>query len=279
MRTINQINGRVASNQTISFYKELGLQYEKYNSTNYRNRYFKFKLRDDASSSLTMAGNFIYSAAEIEFTRIIKDNGNVYRYDRDNRREFFELDFSGYILQFQVRISQSINGVYLSVDTNFNPLKNHNNKHAFKIRSNETFANLDIRKYFERAILSKFLFAPGLFRNIQIMRNCSNQEAIQFYKKYCKLSVENRSEIDALKAWKQLFKRRLNIELCDNIRERAMPAIYNSTKRQKTRKKLFLYPNPLELSDMYCSEFDTDGHELEFLDSFYSDYPKNAMFI
>jgi len=33
------------------------------------------------------------------------------------------------------------------------------------------------------------------------------------------------------------------------------------------------------LSEMYSSEYDEDGHEEDFLNEFYSEYPKNAMFI
>jgi hypothetical protein len=277
MKSINQVNGLVSANPTINYYKELGKQYEQYNSTNYRNRYFNFRLNDRHISNITIAGNFIFCAAEKEFTRIV--GGNGYDYARDNRQIYFEIDFSGYVLQFQVRLSQSIYGVWLSVETNFKPLQNHNTKHSFKIKSNSTFAELDIKQYFESRILNKYLFAPGLFRNIQILRNCSKKEAIQYYKDIVKPMVTNRAEIDTLRGWKQLFKRRLNIEIADSISERALPTVYKQLEPQKTRKKLFLNPSIFELSDRYCSQYDTDGHEFEFIDEVFNDYPKNSIFI
>lgn len=39
------------------------------------------------------------------------------------------------------------------------------------------------------------------------------------------------------------------------------------------------FKSPFELSDMYSEQFDEDGHEEEFIDDIYSDYPNNAIFI
>lgn len=274
--TINQLNGRLAANQTIEFYHSLNW-YDKdaVNRENWRNRYFKFD-RYGESVSMSVSGNFIYGAAETYFKRIAGISG--YDYHRDHRQVFFEIEgITGNKLQFQVRAEQDMNGVRLVVETNFKPLKGADYYAYFKIRSHSTFAGLDVKEYFMRRVLRKYLFEPGLFRDIQIWKNCSKVEAMQVYKEIIKPKP---FEVDTWKAWRRLFKRRLNIQISDDIPETLLPSLYHSYQFQKSRKKLFKQPSVFEMHEEYSSQYDDEENMEGFVNEYFEgNYPKNAIFI
>lgn len=274
--TINQLNGRLAANQTIEFYHSLNW-YDKdaANRENWRNRYFKFD-RYGESVSMSVSGNFIYGAAETYFKRIAGISG--YDYSRDHRQVFFEIEgITGNRLQFQVRAEQDMNGVRLVVETNFKPMKGENYYAYFPIRSHSTFANLEVKEYFMQRVLRKYLFAPGIFQNIQIWKNCTKKEAIEKYKEIKHIKQE---EVDIWKAWRQLFKRKLNIQISDDIPETLLPSLYHSYQWQKGRKKLFKNPSVFEMHEEYSSQYDDDENMEGFVNEYFEgNYPKNAIFI
>lgn len=276
MKTINQINSFVERDQTINFYRELCTDEARWNS--WKNRSFDFCYFYNGQKHehrVTPAGNWIYGQAVRQLCRY-RGTDDFYNYERDHRSAKTEITFNCYTLEFRLSLEIGLNGIQLIVQTNFKPFERYQ---RFAVRSNLTFETFDIADYFQKRILPKYLYAEGLFRNIQVMRNCSKKEALEFYLQFVKPAKQEKEFIDTEKAWKHLFLKRLNIEIADDLSERLLPRLFNTLERQKTRRKLFKHPSPFELSDMYSSEFDTDGHEEEFLDGIYSDYPKNAMFI
>jgi hypothetical protein len=269
--TINQLNGRIASNPTIQFYESL---YEW--RSDWRNRSFMFKRRDELVS-LSITGNFIYGAAMREYERIAGISG--YDYHRDSKQEYWDIEGVFGKLQFQVRLQRSMNGVKMSVETNFNAITDVRRTVFFKVKSNKTFEELGAREYFEKRILPQYLYAPGIFRNIQIWMNCGKKEALQKYKEL-KENGKEPFEVDVFKAWRRLFKRRLNIQVADFFPEHYLPAIYKSYQYQNKRKILFKQPSTFELHDYYSNEHDDDENMESFVNEYFdSNFPKNAIFI
>jgi hypothetical protein len=183
-------------------------------------------------------------------------------------------------------MKQDINGVFLSLETNFKAIQNYNNSyqllrhsHSHKVRSNNTFAGLDIADYFQKRILNTYLFAPGLFRNIQIVRNCNKAEAIQFYKNHVKPRREEANDYEIMQSIVKHINKKLNIKVCGDFTEKTLLHILTTYQRQKTFKKLFNEPSVMELSDLYSSMYDTEDNIEKFLNEELNDYPKNAIFI
>jgi hypothetical protein len=281
--TINQINGRLAANQTIQFYHSLNWYGNHPNRDNWRNKHFKFS-RFGQEDRLTPAGNFIYAAALRQF-QLIAGINTGYDYNRDNKSVFFELECYDHLLQFQVRVKRDMDGVRLEVNTNFKPIKvNDEYQTVFVVRSNKTFEEFDVKEYFINQVLPKYLYAPGVFRNIQIWKKCSKKEAIEIYKRLFKLrKPEPMTEYDReemiIKAWIRMFKIKKNIELCDTWNNGQLLLIFNNFKYQKKHKKLFRHPSVFEMHEAYTREHDDDDHIEEFVNEIYDDYPKNSLFV
>ena len=277
MKTINQINSFVQRDQTIQFYISLGTQAARWND--YRNRSFDFCYHYEGKKHphrVSPAGNWIYGQAWRQLCRY-RGTDDFHNYERDHRRARTEYNFNHYNLQFDLSLEISLQGIILIVQTNFKSFERYQ---RFTVKSNSTFEALNIADYFRKKVLPKYLYPEGMFRNIQVMRNCSKKEALEFYLQYVKPKKDQvTAYIDTEKAWKKRFLRHLNIEIADDISERFLPAIFKTTERQKIRRKLFKHPSAFSLSEMYSSDYDEDGHEEDFLNEFYSEYPKNAMFI
>lgn len=274
MKTINQINSFVERDQTINFYRELCTDEARWKD--YRNRSFDFCYYYEGKKEprrISPAGTWIYGQAVRQLCRY-RGTDDFYNYERDHRSATEEVIFNCYTLEFRLALEIGLNGIQLIVQTNFKSFERYQ---RFMVRSNCTFESLDIADYFRKKILPKYLYAEGLFRNIQVMRNCSKKEALEFYLQFVKNPTKE--FIDTEKAWKHRFLKRLNIDIADDISERILPRLFSTMERQKTRRKLFKYPSLFSLSEMYSNEFDTDGHEEEFLNEVYSEYPQNAMFV
>lgn len=282
--TINQINGRVQSNPTINFYKYLCTDKSRW-SDDWRHRYFNYKNINGRVVRLTPKGNDLYIAAEKEFSSIVGNYSNKTGYEINRRSsEKFEINFSHKVIYFKLHLSQSIYGVWMQVDTNFNPIYKGGCRSEYKVRSNGKFDELDLQAYFEKHILSKYLYADGIFRNIQIVENCSKKEALAYYRKYISIKsnfIKQQTEpIDTFAAVVKRIKGKLNILVCGDISEARLFVILKTYKRQPKLTRMYKQPSFFELADLYCQEFDTDGNEEGFINSYFEEnYSENAIFI
>lgn len=274
--TINQLNGRLAANATIRFYYDQSSDEARW-SRGWRQRSWNYVYPGGRSSQVTPLGNWIYGAA-MDYYHRIAGVSRGYDYQRDNKQSNFDIEgLVGRPLQFQIRVQRDMGGVVMSVETNFKPITGDEWGKRFDVRSNLTFEEFDPKEYFLTRILPKYLFAPGIFRNIQIWLHCTKSEALE---KYRLMSKREPFEVDVWKAWRRLFKRRLNIQVCDEFPDKHLPAIFRTYQYQKNRKKLFKHPSVLDMVEAYSMDHDDDGHEIEFVNDYFNDnYPNNAIFI
>lgn len=282
--TINQINGRVRINPTINFYKYLCTDKSRW-SDDWRHRYFNYKNSNGRVVRLSPKGNDLYIAAEKEFSRIVGNYSSNRSYDINIRHsERFEINFCHKTICFKLHLSQSMYGVLLQVETNFKPIYNGGCLAQYNVRSNEKFNNLDIQAYFEKHILPKYMYPEGIFRNIQIVENCSKKEALAYYRKYISnkstIIKDSTEPIDTFAAVVKRIKRKLNILVCVDISEARLYVILKTYKRQPKLTRMYKQPSFFELADLYCQEFDTDGNEEGFINSYFEEnYSENAIFV
>lgn len=277
--TINQINGRVISNPTIQYYQYLSQDYIKY-SDEWRHRYFEFFL-SGRQYNITPLGNFIYGAAERDFKRIIQtDTRGLYSYDN----KYFAIEFCNKRIEFQLSLRIDFRGVYLRCDTNFKAIEQFmgNSFAPIKVRSNSTLAEFDLQEYFIKKILPKYLYPEGIFRNIQIIENCSKKEALEYYRKYLSINATHKYEeerIDSYTAITKRLKKKLNIVACGFISEAKLLRVLKTTKTQPVTTELHPEPSFWELSDLYSQTYDEDGHEEQFINhEFEERYSKHSIF-
>lgn len=274
MKSINKINGAILNSASINFYNSLSADYDNYRY-NWRNRYFTYTLPGwNEPVSLTPAGNFIFREAMRELDRIAGAKGKT-------KTAKLELEYMNEpILHISINTEVNMSGVTISYNTKFAPMKENNFKH-FKIRSNETLEALDIEKYFKEKILSKYLFAPGLFRNIQLIRNLSKTEAIQWYKTWIKAAQKPdqwEAEAQASKTLKQRLKKKLNIRLEDSFKDAYLIHLLKINNRHKRTVQLFREPSIFDMAERYSSHYDTEDNMEEFLEEEFSEFPKKAIF-
>lgn len=277
MKTINQINQWVKNNQTIQLYFDCENDQNKW-VNNWRNNSYIFDF-GRGPDSRTIAGNFLFGACYTEFERFKNDKSKYYDYSRDNRHETVKFEFSGYQINIQVDLRQSFKGVFLEYSFGFN-----NNERVFHrsiVKSNSTFKELDIKAYFMKHEAKKLFHPEGLFRNIQILRNCTKRAALEVYQNFLSKPYKKHPEyIDTKKAIAHRFTKKLNCELCDSISEKTALNLLNTMKRQKTRKKIYKHLSPFDLSDIYLSENDTEENMESWLSDYLEEnYPKNSIFI
>lgn len=260
VKSINQINSFCNSNQTIQMYREIDSD-RSWRSKSYCHHY---KHGDSYQSN---AGTDLYIAAN----RYLIDYCGMQQYDC-TKYKHYEID------GFKVSINQKItlSGVYIEVyhygSTEIMPYFS-----SYKIRSNETYDQFDPIKYFENNILPKYLYASGLFRNIQLCYGCSKKDAISWYKKMN--TKERVYVVDTDKAWRQLFKRKLNILIENYFTDSELKTLFKVTSRCNVRTKMFKAPSIWELSEQYGCEYDTEEYIEEFIHDQLSDYPKNSILV
>lgn len=267
--TINQINGRIAGNSTIQYFLQLNAERESYaipySQRNYRSREYNFcSHREDGTKDIrrvSITGNFLFIAALKELRRI---TGASHKFDGPaTRYGSFELSFNDKCYaSFNVRLVCSVyHGVCIEVESyNSNVIKFERHQ----VRSNATFAALDYIAYFEKYILSRYYFAPGLFRNIQLVYNLQKSEVAAKYKAIFKTwnerSQEDTEDLQYKAIVRRLLKRK-NLNAIDSfIPLNSMIHVLNSPAypRQKKRRELQPMPNPFLLLEQLSNDYDDE---------------------
>jgi len=279
--TINQINGRLKNCQTIAEYKKNGTDAERYNYKNYRNKSFNF-LYGDRPANVSMNGNFIFGAALKSLNRIcqLPDKFDV-RY-RKLEVEVFGLRIiksKHFILKAEVTMS----GVFLEIETDFKPFRAEGCTRwqpyqRVLIRSNETWEQLDIEKYFLKKVLPKFMYNEGVFRDIQLLFNINKKEARE---KYIEISTKAKQneEVDTFKSLRQQIKKRVNILVDQNgwFRDSQLLPLLKQPRRKK-RANGIKTPSFSEVYDFACGESDTEDGMINAAENYYDQFD-NAVFI
>jgi hypothetical protein len=273
MRSINGVNQLLAHDQTIQMYLEL--RKEKYRYENHwRHRYYPHN-RGGRIDRLSPIGNWLYGAAMTRFYEIMQ-LPDRYCYENTHRSTTVTLFWNGYERNIRLRMCADIIGIYIECASNseFKPISGYN---RWYVHSNQSFKDLNIETYFRKKILPMYLFPEGLFRNIQVYKNLTKAEALEWYKLYVKASKDNVIDID--KALHNRMKKKLNVELQDHLSMSSILNVLKNTPRFKKRTKMYKHPSPFELHDMYSSEYDDDDNMEAFINQYYSQFPKNATFI
>jgi hypothetical protein len=273
MRSINGVNQLLAQDQTIQMYLELSQEKYRYEN-HWRHKYYPHN-RGGRIDRLSPIGNWLYGAAMTRFYEIMQ-LPDRYCYDSTHRSANVTLFWNGYERNIRLRMCADIIGVYIECASNsdFKPISGYN---RWYVRSNQSFQDLNIETYFRKNILPKYLFAEGLFRNIQLYKNLTKQDALKWYKEYMKSQKDNVIDID--KALHNRLKKKINVELQDHLPMGIIINILKTMKRSKKRAKLFKHPSSFMLHEMYSNEYDTDDDMETFIHEYYSQFPKNAVFI
>ena len=266
--TINQINGRIKQNPTIQYFLQLDRERDSYavpySDRNYRSREYDFcTYRPDGTKDtrrVSITGNFLFIAACKEFASIC---GLANRYEsRATKYGNYELSFNDKIYaSFNVRLVASVYyGVCIEVESY------HSNALKFQrhqVRSNQTFEALDHIAYFEKYILPKHYFAPGLFRNIQMVYNLTKSQVADKYRQLAAQWKLNASQdTDDLKyaAITRRLRRKKNLLVKWFINPGKLMNVLISSgyPRQPKPIELCEMPNVWDLHDQLSREFDDD---------------------
>ena len=262
-QSINKVNGRISQHPTILAYNELS----KGNNRNYRNRYFKFKMPGwNDTSSLTPTGNFIYGGAMKAIALIMGENQVP-----STRRETHTLYFSERrYVDFRLCLVVNTFGVYISAQVDYcNFLKNG----IWKVKSSETFDQLNIVAYFKEHILPKYYFAPGLFRNMQLLYNIPKDKVAAKYKEVFHPEFKNIPDpkFSRVKALERRLNKKLNIQTDALLPEKKLIAAFKQFKRQKHKTNLQTQPSPFYLLEDLSWEFDTEEEIMEAAENILTD--------
>lgn len=275
-KSINQINAFTANNETIQYYRFLSSDDERY-KRHWQNGSYEFQ---KGRGGMSVTGNYIYVAACVYFSRFISTN-EIYNYNRDTRTCNVSYSHNGCSLDFNLRMRQDIYGVHMSCETNMKGLgRSLISQYSILVKSNSTFAGLDMAQYFEKHILPEYLFPFGMFRNIQIVYNCNKKEALRIYKEFISVGRTIESDfVDMEKALRHRYTKKFNIVPSFSITVRDLKNNLHHFTKNKKRKYLHKLPSVIEMSDMYSQEYDTDDHLEGFVDETMNDFPENSIFI
>ncbi len=176
-----------------------------------------------------------------------------------------------------------MSGVFLEVETDFKPFRAEGCTRwqpyqRVLIRSNETWEQLDIEKYFLKKVLSKFMYNEGVFRDIQLLYNINKQDAREKYNEI-KAAAKQDEQVDTFKALRQLIKKRVNILIDCNgfFRDSQLLPLLKQPRRKK-RANGIKTPSFSEVYDFACSESDTEDGMLAAAENYYDQFD-NAVFI
>lgn len=271
--SINGLNQKLMQSEIVQTYLKLSsdkYRYENYND--WRLQSYNFK-RFDRVDRLSILGNYIYGAAMRELHDFAGVE-NYYKYETFNKSANIEIRFLNYCRDINIYLRTELEGTYIECrGANFKPLSGYN---RWFVKSNKPLKDFDFVAYFKQKILPNYLYKEGLFRNAQIMLNTDKKAVLKWYSEVMK-QKDNTIDID--KALQNRLKKKLNIEMVDFIPYTQIVNVLNKFDRQKRRAKLYKHPSPLEMHDMYLSEHDDDDNIEGFINEFYSEYPKNAIFI
>ena len=264
MKTINQWNGFVDSRPScIEMYKEMCKPENYYAQNNWRYKEFKF-----VHGYRTILGNYIFGQAEAEKNYFLHGKRNPIPYRVTHK--YIDINIDDYRFRCSARIDGlSSKFVFKMEQTTFAPMKDIN---PFVVKSNDPMDMFDLERYFKTFLLPKYLFPEGLFRNIQLLFNCSKKEAVEKYKEH-KGYV---SESDRIRIARGILKRK-NIYLpshCDvEFAEKAVIACINHP-RYKKRKEVEKAISPWELMEDLTYQFDDDEDIINAAEEYYLDTNK-----
>lgn len=287
-KSINQINAFCDRNQTIAHYKYFDSNQAKYaNPQPWQTRYFDYQYQwrgETYKRRVTPVGNWIYGDAIRELA-IYRGTDDNYNYERDTRHVHLDIDDPAGSIAVSITawLKVDIDGVWIRWDANMKrsalsdePIIPRTD--LVRVRSNQTFEALDIEAYFTRFILSKYLYQPGLFRDIQLYLGLSKADAKKWYAVARQRSKE-KATINPEKPLLRRIRRKLNIDVKDWFTDRQLVLILKSQRRRKVRHKLFKQPSPFELLDRYHQEYDTDDHLEQFVNEELDDFGKHVIFV
>jgi hypothetical protein len=272
--SINKINGRIESSPAVNEYKKNSADYDKW-QPNWRNKAYTFTHPQMSEGvRLTINGNFIYGAAQTEVDRIAAN--------RQKKYTTFEIDN----LHFRLYSWVDINGVILQVYTNFKGLAisqsdyNHYTR-QFKIKSNLTYTELDIKDYFINKVLPKYLHKGGIWQRLQTVFNLPKSEVKE---KYIQLKANEAQEanapIDTEKALKARLRKKLNIVVDDYVMvfDKTLIKLLNTHKRQSKRTKATKAPSIMELTEYAEQNSDTDEGMFDAANEYMDDFKDCILF-
>ncbi len=276
--TINQINGRLLNAQDINEYQKNGSDYERYNTANYKNRYFNFVF-GERSANITINGTFVYCAAEKQLCDIAGLKTNDYYTNQKSAIYKAICPSTGVTQEFNLTVKIEFSGVWLQVRTNFKGMQGNSTGYGnfyscFQVRSNYAFQELDILSYFETKILPKYMYKEGLIRSLQIIYNVSKKEVIVKYKDLARTIKNNTFEVDIFAALRRRIRRKLNILVDEysNLNNGHLTHILKNFSRQAKPTKVVKAPSIWELHE-HCSQIaDTDEGIMEEANNVLNEY-------
>jgi hypothetical protein len=251
MKSINQINGRIATDPTILHYIEVSSDAYRY-SGGYKNNYYNFIRggRVDRVDRLSISGNFIYGAARRSWALINGFPDNSFNYARETKYTCINIEN----IYFNMRFKNDLTGVIMYVETSH---KSGNNK--YMVKSNDTWTNFDAEKYAQKYI-NTVLFAPGAWRNIQIYYNLLKSEVAEKYRKIkplCEQSYKQNIDYMVSRAISKRL-RKYNV-VCDCFCNTSKLIKLLGTINKKFKHRMTVQEfNPFDMLDRLSMDYDTD---------------------
>lgn len=251
-KTINQINGRVKNLPTVQYYLNLCSDESRYNSNNYRSRYFNCP----DGHSRTLSGNWIYARALKE----MKAATGTTMYE-DRRSVLIDLE---YLREIQVTLEVNFYGVSFTYNNYSNLKALPQGFSRVQIRSNETLENFDLKQYAEK-YFRQFIPA-GIIGRIMLHLNKTRQEAKEIYiqAKYSQ-PIEERPnpQVNEYNALLKALKR-VNI-LTDGLE--TLPTLRKAWREYKDKpatpyKRHLQKFDPFAMLDEISGEFDEEDDQI-----------------
>jgi hypothetical protein len=173
--TINQVNGRVQTDQTIQHYWTTK-QNEGAKETSYKNDYWNFNFGRPHRTTIT--GTFLCHAASMQVQRL---TGAAGLWDVAKRGEVVIENKFGDDFSVGLTIEVRLCGVVLLAKCcDFPSLECR-----LLVRSNETIQSFDIVAYYKKHHLDKSIYKEGLMRDLQIDYRSPKSKVLDHYKTYC----------------------------------------------------------------------------------------------
>lgn len=268
--TINQINGRLAQAPAIGEYLKNSSDYERYQSGNWRNRYFKF-FGDGHTRSIN--GNFIFGAAWKEL-RDIAQTDDWSRQDDIDMGTFKTIGFT-----LITRLHKE--GLIMQISTRARAMEPADHPggivhNFFKVRSNKLLADFDQVDYFKKVIFPKYFYTEGLMMELQLLHNCTKAQVREHYTDILKTWKGN-NFVDTIKSLTQRLRKEKNI-VVDPDEYFTVPRLLQALRshdRYKKPTKATKAPSLWEIMEYAESESDDEDGQMEAAESYLINYEKS----